>query len=65
MEWDIATLQHFSTKGKPLKVSKAINFKSVELLHGLKNWNFLSIFTVGKIIKKMTNKIIHMKININ
>jgi len=35
-------------------------FKSVELLHGVKNWNFLSIFTVGKIIKNMTNEIIHM-----
>ena len=40
---------------------KPKNFKSVELLHGVKNWNFLSIFTVSKIIKKWKPDVVHVQ----
>ncbi len=34
--------------------------RDVELLHGVKNWNFLSIFTVNKIIKNWKPDVIHV-----
>jgi glycosyltransferase involved in cell wall biosynthesis len=37
------------------------NIQGVELLHGVKNWNFLSIFTVNKIIKKWKPDVIHVQ----